>query len=273
VSRNDPFARLLQRARTAGTTDHYLDAVLYDHEYKRRKHDVLHYRTLAREIGGPILELGCGSGRILRPLVRDGHHVVGVDASPSMLARLRERLPRALAARAEILRGDIREISLGRKFPLVLCAFNTLMHLYTRADVEACFAVARRHLQKGGVFAFDVINPDLQWLSRDPTRRWARTRFRHPRTGERMIYTTTLEWAGPLQIAFMKIYYAPEAGSRREKVVELAHRYFFPREIEEICTYNGFALERHDGDFLGEPLSNESEQQVCICRPISSSRK
>ena len=84
-----------------------------------------------------------------------------------------------------------------------------------------------------------------------------------------MIYTTTLEWEGPLQIAFMRIYYAPEkqggGGSRREKVVRLAHRYFFPQELEEIFFYNGFLFERHEGDFDGSPLREGSPQQVCVC--------
>jgi SAM-dependent methyltransferase len=261
VTRNPRPDPRLEAALSAGTRDHYLDAVLYDHEYKRRRDDVLHYRTLAREIGGPILDLGCGTGRVTLPLLRDGHEVVGVDASPQMLARLREKNPKA-----QVVHGDIREISLGRKFPLIICAFNTFMHLYDRRDVESCLAVVRRHLRPGGVFAFDVMNPDLAWLSRDPTRRWARTRFKHPRTGESMIYTTTLEWEGPLQIAFMRIYYAPEDASRREKVVRLAHRYFFPRELEEIFFYNGFVVERHEGDFQGGELHGDSAQQVCICR-------
>jgi SAM-dependent methyltransferase len=259
---------LLENALSAGTRDHYLDAFLYDHEYKRRRDDVLHYRKLAKEIGGPILDLGCGTGRILLPLLRDGHEVVGVDSSGPMLARLRQK-----NARANVIHGDLREINLRRKFPLVLCAFNTFMHLYDRSDVEACLKVVRRHLRPGGAFAFDLMNPDLRWLSRDPDRRWARTKFRHPRTGEQMIYTTTLEWEGPLQIAFMRIYYAPANGSRREKVVRLAHRYFFPQELKEIFFYNGFELERHDGDFDGSPLREGSPQQVCLARLKSPSRK
>jgi SAM-dependent methyltransferase len=251
----------LERALSAGTRDHYVDAVLYDHEYKRRRDDIAHYRKLARDIGGPILDLGCGTGRILLPLLRDGHEVVGVDASATMLERLRQKNPKA-----RVVEGDIREISLGRKFPLVLCTFNTLMHLYERTDVEHLLDVVRRHLRPGGVFAFDVMNPDLAWLSRDPTRRWARTRFKHPRTKEWMVYTTSLEWEGSLQIAFMQIYYAKERGSRREKVVRLAHRYFFPQELEEIFFYNGFVIERHEGDFRGAKLHGDSEEQVCIAR-------
>jgi SAM-dependent methyltransferase len=261
VKRNQQFQRRLQAALSAGTSQHYVDAWLYDHEYKRRRDDVKFYRDLANQIGGPILDLGCGTGRILVPLLRDGHEVVGVDASPTMLARLRARNPEA-----NVLEGDIRALSLKRKFPLVICAFNTFMHLYEREDVERFLDTVKRHLAPGGTFAFDVMNPDLGWLSRDPTRRWARTRFRHPRTGERMIYTTTLEWEGPLQIAFMQIYYAPERNPRREKVVRLAHRYFFPQELEEIFFYNGFVVDEHFGGFDRSELTGDSDQQVLVCR-------
>jgi SAM-dependent methyltransferase len=280
MSRNpDAFRRRLTAILDAGTTEHYVDAALYDHEYHRRRDDVRYYRRLARQIGGPVLDLGCGTGRLLLPLVRDGIEVVGVDAAAPMLRRLRarlERLPAAARERATVVAADFRRLSLGRRFPLVVCAFNTFMHLYEQRDVEELLAVVRAHLAPRGLFAFDVMNPDLAWLSRDDSRRWARTRFRHPTTGERMIYETNLVYDAPLQIAFMKIFYAPESrrgrSPRREKVVRLAHRQFFPRELEALLHYNGFVLDGHDGGFDGEDLTTESDQQVVRAR-ISPSRK
>lgn len=268
------FADRLAAALAAGTTEHYEDAVLYDHEYKRRRDDVRWYQALARrELGAPdprrrILELGCGSGRTLVPLVRDGWRVVGVDAAPAMLARCRQRLEhlgRDAAGRAELIAGDFRELALGRRFPLVICPFNAFMHLYTRPDVERFLGVVRRHLLPGGLFAFDVLNPDLAWLSRDPRKRWSRTRFRHPRSGKMMVYSTSLSYDAALQIAFMRIYYEPEGGGR-ERVVRLAHRQFFPLELEALLHYNGFAVEAHEGGFDGSPLVPESEEQVIRCR-------
>src|SRR4051794_14663506 len=109
------FADTLARALAAGTREHYEDAALYDHEYKRRRDDVRWYRRLATaELGEPgkrstqrsknvpaILELGCGSGRTLLPLARDGWRIVGVDAAPKMLARCRDRVERAGAVVSE----------------------------------------------------------------------------------------------------------------------------------------------------------------------------
>ncbi|HEY2748395.1 MAG TPA: class I SAM-dependent methyltransferase [Polyangia bacterium] len=265
------FHERLAAALAAGTSEHYEDAELYDHEYKRRRDDVRWYRALAKkELGkssarAAILELGCGSGRTLVPLSRDGWRVVGVDASATMLDRCRARLARVRDARVELVRADFRALALGRRFPLVICPFNAFMHLYTRDDVERFLAVVRAHLAPGGLFAFDVMNPDLAWLSRDPTRRWARTRFRHPRTGKITHYSTSLSYDAALQIAFMRIYYQP-AGTRRTRTIRLTHRQFFPLELEALLHYNGFSVEAHEGDFDGGALVPESEEQVLRCR-------
>ncbi|HZS39480.1 MAG TPA: class I SAM-dependent methyltransferase [Polyangia bacterium] len=263
------FSETLAAALEAGTVEHYRDAALYDHEYGRRRDDVRYYRALAAETRGPILELGCGTGRLMVPLVRDGHEVVGVDAAEPMLERLRARLIRLRPEdreRAEVVRGDFRALALGRKFPLVICPFNAFMHLYTRDDVERFFATVRAHLQPRGLFVFDVMNPDLRWLSRDPTRYWARTRFRHPTSGAMMVCSTRITYDAALQICFMHNRYERADGRGRARIVRLTHRHFFPLELEALIHYNGFRLERRDGEFDGSPLEPDSEEQICRCR-------
>ena len=92
----------------------YEDAVLYDWEYRRRRDDVRFYRTLADERGGPVLDLGCGTGRLMAPLLRAGHTVVGVDVAPTMLARAAARigrLPAPARRRALLLRADMRALA------------------------------------------------------------------------------------------------------------------------------------------------------------------
>mgnify|MGYP001574878948 FL=1 len=232
---NDPYDL------DAGSREHYEDPALYDFEYRRRRADVNHYRRLARELpgvaGGPILELGCGTGRLLAPLARDGHRVVGLDLSPAMLRRAQARVARlgsTARRRAVLVCADMRSFAFTRRFPLVVCAFNAFQHLYSRTDVSACLAGVKEHLEIGGRFALDIMNPDLRWLVRDPTKRWARTRFRHPVTGVRYEYTTNQTYDPVTQIAHMRIYYDPvdePPETRRIRVVRLAHRQFFPAEI------------------------------------------
>jgi hypothetical protein len=111
------------------------------------------------------------------------------------------------------------------------------------------------------------MNPQLDWLSRDSTRFWDRTRYQDPRTGRAMTYATRLVYDAPLQIAFMTVRHAPADGGRgRVFDRHLTHRHFFPRELEALLYYNGLSIVWREGDFDGEPLSAESEQQVLWCK-------
>jgi SAM-dependent methyltransferase len=269
----------VSRLVDAGSREHYADAAIYDHEYRRRRDDVAWYRALARRVlGGPgrILELGCGSGRVTLPLVRDGHHVVALDGSKPMLAAAGARLDRAGAAaraRARLVHADLRDFAVGGRFPLVLAAFNVVEHLYTRVEVAACLARVAAHLAPGGTFAFDVQLPDPRWLARDPRRRWARTRFLHPVTRAPMIYSTNHDYDPISQIALIRLYYARADGRGREKVVHLSQRKFFPAELEALVAASGFRVVERYGDFSSGPLQAGSESQILVCERARPRRR
>jgi SAM-dependent methyltransferase len=260
----------------AGSREHYADAALYDYEYRRRRVDVTYYRGLARRVlGGPgrILELGAGSGRITLPLARDGHQVVAVDQAPAMLDRLRGRvaaLPAAARRRVTVAAGDLRDFDLPGEapFPLALAAFNVLEHLYTRGEVTACLRRVAAHLTPDGLFAFDVQVPDLGWLARDPGRRWARTRFTDPSTGEVMMYSTNHDYDPVGQIAMIRLYYDPVDSDRPGRVVQLSQRKFFPAELEALVAHAGFRVVERQGDWSGGPLGASSETQILLCQPV-----
>ncbi len=255
----------------AGSREHYVDAALYDYEYRRRRADVAFYKEVARRRLGPqgkILELGAGSGRLTIPLARGGHDVVAVDQAPGMLARLRARttaLPKSVATRIRVVDGDLRTFDVGGKFPLIVAAFNVLEHLYTRGEVEACLARVRAHLAPGGAFAFDVQLPDLMWLLRDPWKRWAKTRFTDPTTKRKMIYSTNHEYDPISQIALIRLYYEPADGQGPIKIVKLSQRKFFPAELEALVAHAGLRVVERYGDFGWRPLDAGAESQVLIC--------
>ncbi|MSP61723.1 MAG: class I SAM-dependent methyltransferase [Myxococcales bacterium] len=273
MKRYDPDAARRRQLHEA-TVEHYQDPDLYDHEYRRRRADVNYYRSLAAATGRDVLELGSGSGRLLIPLLRDGARAVGLDYSQPMLHRCQDRTLRlrpAVRARATLVRGDFRRFAFGRRFPLIVCPFNAMMHLYTLDDVASFLACVRAHLTPDGLFAFDVQNPDLHWLTRDPDRRWSRTRCKDPRTGRSYIYTTNHTYDAATQIAWIRIFYdpegpPPEGRAQRSRIVHLAHRQFFPEELRALLTSAGFALEARDGGFSGEPFESESDAQVVRCR-------
>ncbi|HWN69306.1 MAG TPA: class I SAM-dependent methyltransferase [Haliangium sp.] len=257
-----------------GAHEHYTDAALYDYEYRHRRADVNCYRQLAHEAlgsSGRVLELACGSGRVTTGLLRAGHRVVGLDVSLPMLRQAAARigrLGRGARARGALVCADMRSFALGARFPLVIMAFNAFEHLYTRVEVRECLDRVRGHLEPGGRLMFDVQNPDLRWLSRDPNKRWARTRFTHPRTGQRMIYSTNHEYDPISQIVVIRLYYEPAPGTRaKRQVITLSQRKFFPAELEALLDANGFAVEARYGDFHGSPLDVDSDTQLIVCKP------
>jgi len=121
--------------------------------------DVAFYRELARAAGGPVLELGCGTGRTLLPIAQAGMDCVGVDSSPAMLAVFREK---SLPANLELVEARMERLELPhRRFRLVTSPFRAFCHLLDVETQLAALAAVRRHLQPGGTFALDVFDPKL----------------------------------------------------------------------------------------------------------------
>ncbi len=213
------------------------------------------------------------------PLARAGYRIVAIDQSVPMLDRLRTRveaLPTAAAARITALRGDLRNFRApAPKFPLVVAAFNVLEHLYTRSELAACLARVDAHLAPGGAFAFDVQMPDLGWLLRDPTKRWAKTRFTDPTTRRAFHYSTNHDYDPVSQIALIRIYYEPVETTARfpPRIVKLSQRKYFPAELEALVAHAGFRVVERAGDFSGGALDGNSESQVLVCERAADSRR
>lgn len=263
-----------------GASQPYIDAELYEHEYKRRREDVQFYRDFAvRHVpeGGAILDLCCGSGRITRALLRAGFVVTGVDASAEMLARARlgvSRLPKFCRPSATFVRADMREVQLGRRFDLVMCAFNSAEHLFTDDDVRRGLTTMAEHMTEDGLLVLDVEVPDMTWLARDPDKRWSPTKFRHPTTRQWLRYTTNHRYDPATKISHIRFFYEPlEPGPiRTTQVVHLAQRKFGTDELRGWLDQAGLQVLRHDADFTDEPVFDGAVQQVVVCRRGGSQR-
>jgi SAM-dependent methyltransferase len=280
--RERELAELLDR----GTNEHYRDPLLYDFEYADQDDDVDWYGALADErgVGKTILELGAGSGRIAIPIVMAGHHLIALDRMPEMLDHLFAKLD-ALAKAGEPVAGHVERLAAemtaiplpDASVGLVIAPFNVLMHLYSWRDLLSCFREVYRVLEPGGSFAFDVLLPDFDWLRWDPQERHAVTHFEHPRTGQKLIYSTNHQYDPDTQICHIRIYYDEAQGgglrprSKPLQTVHLAHRQIFPEEIRMLAGVVGFEIESHTGDFLDLSLNSDVEVQVVLCRKSTRS--
>jgi SAM-dependent methyltransferase len=245
--------------------------VLYDWEYRRRRDDVRFYSTLADERGGPILDLGCGTGRLMLPLVRAGHVVVGLDRAPAMLARAAARLRRLAPParkRALLVRADLRHLPIAAEFEFAVSAFHTIQHLATDRELRGFFAGVARVLRPGGWLAFDTFAPNAQFLARANVggdRRWARTNFRHPVTGQRLEYSESYRRDGSLLVT--TFHYRPVGRRQRsDRRVDLVHRLLEPADIERLLRGTGLELIASWGGFDGRPLVPPTEQHIFLAR-------
>jgi SAM-dependent methyltransferase len=253
----------------AGSRAHYEDPVYYTSNYRRRIDDVQYYVTEATRAGGPMLEYGVGNGRIALPVARHGVEVTGVDQSKAMLADLRARIrlePREVRARIRARFGDMRRVRVKERFPLVICPFNTALHLYTRQDVERFLAGVRAHLAPRGRFIVDLAVPSFVDLMRKPEKGYRGANFRHPTTDEIVRYAERFDYDCIRQVLFVTTTFEPILHPADGWVLPLAHRQFFPREWEALLHYNGFATDEVYGDFHGGPLTRYSDVMVWHAR-------
>lgn len=256
---------------TRAKADLYRDARYYDHTYRQYRDDVEHYVALARQAGGPVLELGVGTGRIALALAEAGIDVVGVDVSAPMLARAGERVvkkPRRVRDRIELHEADMRELRLGRRFPLVIAPFNALQHLYEDDDVARALATVRRHLGPGGRFAFDVLMPDVRSFVRDPSRFYKCRPQIHPRDGRRYAYAEAFHYDHARQIQTVTMRFTDLADPSRVFFTRLVQRQFFPRELRALLASSGFELVSFEGGFAGEPVDEDTQSQVIVARAL-----
>ena len=264
----DPADEVRRALFLAGAEEPYADGALYDHTWRRRREDVRFYADLAGSLGGPVLEMGVGTGRVAFEMARRGVDVVGVDRLPAMLGRARERLarlPRKVAARVELREGDVRSLRLRRRFPLIVAPFNAFMHLYERQDWEAALATIRRHLAPGGLFAFDVRNPDPAELARDPARLYRGRTVRLP-DGRRYAYAESFAYDSVRQVEIIDEFYTCAEDPAASFRMTLAHRQVWPAELETLLYHGGFTIEARHGDFVGGPFDDLSEIQLVLAR-------
>jgi SAM-dependent methyltransferase len=152
-------------------------AALYDPWSRSVTEDIAFYVAEARKAGGPIVELGVGTGRIAVPTAAAGVHVIGVDDSAGMLAVCRAQAERAgVADRLDLRVGDLRNPPVQERVPLVTCPFRSYLHLVDDEDRLGALGAARDLLLPGGRLVFDVFAPsrddieetDGRWLEREP---------------------------------------------------------------------------------------------------------
>jgi SAM-dependent methyltransferase len=176
--------------------------LLYHAHHSHFTSDLHFWKELASQSGSPVLELGCGTGRVLIPLAEAGCSCVGIDHDLAMLNFLQANLDPIQKPAPQLIQADICRFNLGIQFPLIIIPCNTLSTL-DEQQRRSCLECTRRHIRKGGIFAASLPNPEtLRHLPAESVSE-VEDEFIHPQSGNpvqvssswrRAKHTFTLTW-------------------------------------------------------------------------------
>lgn len=240
-------------------------AEFYDHVVPYRdRQDVAFYVENAQASGGPVLEVGCGTGRILLPTARAGLTITGLDLDENMLGVCRSRLaeePAEVQARVTLVQADMRRFGLDRQFALVTTPFRAFQHMITVRDQLAALTNMREHLVDGGRLILDLFNPSVPYLADDA---------RLGEFGEEPPFTmpdgrTVIRKARILSRDYHRqvqevelIHYVTHPDGREESVSQkFPMRYLFRYEAEHLLIRAGFTIEALVADYDRSPYGSQ----------------
>ena len=233
-------------------TDFDRFARFYDWDTGLETDDFDFFRNLAARTGGPVLEVGCGTGRVLLPLAQSGIRLTGVDISPAMLARARAKLAAAgLLDRVNLVESDAAVMSLDTRFRLAFVALNSFMHFTTPDMQRRVLERIKAHLHPGALLALDLFNPHPDLLD-DADGRLVHN-FTRPGPGDGAVTTRFHSQrvdpaTGTMEIAFFYDEVGAD-GVLRRTVAPFDLHYFSRREIELLLESCGFAVENVYGSY------------------------
>lgn len=229
--------------------------------------DVAFYLAAAQRCGGPILELGCGDGRLTIPLARAGYAVVGVDISHAMLTRGRRRLAverEAVVERVSLVEADATALDLGdARFPLVVIPFNVLILMAERPRQRALLDVAVRYLAPGGRVVLDVMNPLVLSLGGDSSPQPSMPR-RNPATGNVYVKHAVTTRIDADQRQRIYGWYEEQLSSGAAFTSDFGYwwRLIFRGEMTALLELSGLAERQAWGDFDGGAWDVDSPRLI-----------
>jgi SAM-dependent methyltransferase len=234
------------------------------------------YVELAKRSGGPVLAIGCGPGRVLLDIARQGIEIDGVDSSPAMLQTLKARAQlesSSVRAKLDVHLGDMRRIRLPKKYPLVIMPFRPMQHMYTVQDQIAALTTAACHLRENGLLAFDVFFPKFEVIPAG--------------IGEEVL---ELEWkVDSLPPTTVRRYFRKESYDKirqtfsatfifrtyqgetlvREETEPLKMAYYTYPHLRALFLLTGLDPVEEYGSFAKTPLDNAAEEMIFVLRAVN----
>jgi ubiquinone/menaquinone biosynthesis C-methylase UbiE len=244
-------------------------APFYDWENAQTlgRRDVPFWRRVAAAADGPVLELGCGTGRVSLPLARAGVDLVGIDRSAPMLERARQRISksrnRQFAGPLRLVRGDIRALPFhARAFAMVLAPYGILQSLIRPRDLTATLAAVARVIAAGGTFGIDLVPDVPKWREYEN-----RVGLRGTSGGSQLTLIESVRQDPKRRLTTFEQKYVQRRGARlREHRFDLTFRTLSVRQMTRQLERAGFAVDAVLGDYRGRPWDDRADVWIIMAK-------
>lgn len=241
----------------------------YEADFGDHAEDISFYRQMARRTGDPILEVMCGTGRVLLPLAEDGHVLTGVDSSAGMLELARAKLAAAgVAAHVELLHDDARSVELpANHFAMAFVAVNSFMHMEQTRDQLALLATLRRALTRKGLLIIDLFNPDPARLVAEDNRLALERRYTLDGCAVHKFVASESDLA--TQTSYVTYFYdTTEAdGQVSRRTMQFTLRWLYRYELEHLLARAGFTLRALYGSYDIDEYVSASPRLIAVAAP------
>lgn len=249
-----------------------LSIMIYDvyapwYDQQNEMDDLDFYLQAIEEFGGPVLEPGCGTGRLLIPIAREGFEIYGIDTSGEMRQIAQQKVTReslTVQENIHISYGDMREYQFPQRFKTIFFACNTFQHLLTNAEQDQALQCAHRHLDEEGRLLIQATQ--VKFFEVEPDVIYYRGREKHLKQEIDVSYSYNYELDKQIQHLHLLMDIIEDDLSLKRQKVTVSLRYFFPPELERMLSANGFELEELYGDFYRNPLTAESTWMIVQAR-------
>lgn len=242
--------------------DIYSDAEFYD-IVNTQTEDINFLLKCANQIGGPILELAAGTGRIAMPFIENGFQYVGIDLSPEFVDRANKKTSRFDNV-GKMIVGDIRNFDLQQKFNFIFIGFNSIFHLMGEDEILACLICVHNHLNENGKFLIDMFVPNPKFLFRDQNKFYPVGEYKD-NNGKTVVVKEKNKYDPQTEINHITWYVSHE-GKTETEIFNFNQYMISPERIQRLLKDTGFIIENIFGDYDKNSFSKNSKLQIYICR-------
>ena len=243
--------------------DIYNHPTLYDDQYWWKKDDIEFYKSIIPP-GSTVLELGCGTGRLAFPLLRNDIKYYGLELSSEFCKYTNNRLVEINQSN-QIIQGDMTNFKIDIKFDYIFIAFNSFLHVLNNKDADSCFQCIKNHLTKNGKFILDILVPNPLFLYRPKNHELPVMDFKDSLTGELVEIYESNSYDKETEICDIHWIYKYK-NKTQDRIFNYQMKMYYPDTINRLLIDNNFIIDSVYGDYDMNDFNEESHLQIYISR-------